>query len=94
MNQEQCPNCGASPKNWPLWADYRLFHILADDPVPGTQHKVGAALITNAPADKVAKVCVQARKGPISTTNWLFVESELHRLGFFAVIAKWEVRFM
>lgn len=92
MNQEQCPNCGASPKNWPLWADYRLFHILEDDPAPGTQHKVGAALITNAPAVIVEDACIVSRAS--GNRNWVELESFIHANGYFAVVAKWEVRFL
>ena len=92
MNQNQCPNCGARAESWPLWTDTRLYHILEANAEPGEVNRVGAALITNAPAAIVEDACIMSRLS--SGENWIALESELHRMGYFAVFANWEVRFL
>lgn len=92
MNQNQCQHCGARTESFPLWADTRLYHILEAGAEPGEVNRVGAALITNAPSAIVEDACIVSRQS--SGENWLSLESELHRMGYFAVVAKWEVRFL
>lgn len=92
MNQNQCQHCGALTESFPLWADTRLYHILEANAEPGEVNTVGAALITNAPAAIVEDACIVSRAS--GNRNWVELESFIHANGYFAMVAKWEVRFL
>lgn len=91
MNTHHCANCGVQIGKLALWTETTLYHVL----IPASEGPgcvLDAALITNAPDDVIRQVMRDTSNTLVN--RCIEIESMLHALGHFAVIAKWEGRFL
>lgn len=87
-----CKNCGIKFDTLALWAERKVYRLLVA-PSDGAGLSINAVLITDCPDNELEAIARKLKH--LSPLDRCFeFEIEIHNIGHFAIVAKWEERLL